>query len=117
MLCRVRVDRLARVRSHPRDGSGGRNGLQSRFDWTSSERNHEGTTVGQADVRKVQDHPAPCRGSGHLQEPPSQAAAGEGSRWLESPEPTSPATSAPSPALPLSTGPAPRPPPTTPPTP
>src|SRR6185312_12833406 len=50
---------------------------------SSAERDHEGTTVGQADVREVQDHPPPRARAGHLLEPPSQAAAGVGlARWL-----------------------------------
>src|SRR3954454_6085201 len=43
-----------------------------------AERFHEGTTVGQADVRKVQDHSPPRGGAGHLLEPAAQAAAGLG---------------------------------------
>src|SRR3954466_9210973 len=42
----------------------------------SSERNHEGTTVGEADVREVQDHPPPRAGARDLPEPAAQAAAG-----------------------------------------
>src|SRR5262245_13182348 len=61
---------------------------------TTLERNHEGTTVGEADVREVQDHPAPRRRAGHLSEPPSQAEAGVAAAWLESPGSTSPSTSA-----------------------
>jgi len=41
-----------------------------------SERTHEGTTVGQADVREVQDHPAAWRRARDLLQPPPQAAAG-----------------------------------------
>ena len=41
-----------------------------------AERDHEGTTVGQADVREVQDHPPPRRGARDLPEPAPQAAAG-----------------------------------------
>ena len=44
-------------------GSGGRNGRQSHVARITPERDHEGTTVGQADVREVQDHPPPRRGS------------------------------------------------------
>src|SRR6476469_5524903 len=40
------------------------------------ERDHEGTTVGQADVREVQDHPPPWRGARDLLQPAAQAAAG-----------------------------------------
>jgi len=40
------------------------------------ERDHEGTTVGQADVREVQDHPPPRRGPRDLPEPAPQAASG-----------------------------------------
>jgi len=43
---------------------------------SSAERDHEGTTVGQADVWKVQDHPPPRAGARDLPEPPAQAAAG-----------------------------------------
>src|SRR5215470_19279295 len=57
---------------------------------SSAERDHEGTTVGQADVREVQDHPPPRAGSRHLPEPATQAAAGLGQAWLESPGSTSP---------------------------
>ena len=53
------------------------------------ERDHEGTTVGQADVREVQDHPPPRRGAGDLPEPASQAAAGVALAWHESPGSTS----------------------------
>ena len=42
-------------------GSGGLHGSQSRFAGHRAERDHEGTTVGQADVREVQDHPPPWR--------------------------------------------------------
>src|SRR3954452_18792335 len=44
--------RARALRGH---GSGGRPGHQSPPVWTNSERDHEGTTVGQADVREVQD--------------------------------------------------------------
>ena len=46
-------------------GSGGRPAARAARR-TSSERDHEGTTVGQADVREVQDHPPPRRGAGDL---------------------------------------------------
>ena len=42
-------------------GSGSLHGGQSRFAGHRAERDHEGTTVGQADVREVQDHPPPWR--------------------------------------------------------
>jgi ribosomal protein S13 len=42
-------------------GSGSLHGSQSRFAGHRAERDHEGTTVGQADVREVQDHPPPWR--------------------------------------------------------
>ena len=45
---------------------------------SSAERDHEGTTVGQADVREVQDHPPPRAGPRDLPEPATQAAAGLG---------------------------------------
>src|SRR5687768_7168993 len=57
-------------------GSGGRTGRQSHPVWINSERDHEGTTVGEADVREVQDHPAPRPGPRDLPEPTTQAAAG-----------------------------------------
>ena len=60
---------------------------------SSAERDHEGTTVGQADVREVQDHPPPRTGPRHLPEPATQAAAGVGRRWLVSQGSTSPSTS------------------------
>ena len=50
-------------------GSGGPCGSQSRSPAHRRRRNDEGTTVGQADVRKVQDHPAPWRGSRDLPNP------------------------------------------------
>src|SRR5215471_17541849 len=66
-------------------GSGGLYGLQSRAAGHRAERDHEGTTVGQADVREVQDHSPSRARAGHLLEPPSQAAAGVGlARWLAS---------------------------------
>src|SRR6185295_3869111 len=43
---------------------------------SSAERDHEGTTVGQADVREVQDHPPPRPRARDLPEPAAQAAAG-----------------------------------------
>src|SRR3954466_10326388 len=43
---------------------------------SSAERDHEGTTVGKADVGEVQDHPPPRAGAGDLPEPAPQAAAG-----------------------------------------
>src|SRR5215207_7926795 len=43
-----------------------------------TERDHEGTTVGQADVREVQDHPPAWPRAGDLPEPASQAASGVG---------------------------------------
>src|SRR5919204_5369413 len=54
---------------------------------SSAERDHEGTTVGQADVRKVQDHPPPRPGPRDLPEPPTQAAAGldGANRWSQHP--------------------------------
>jgi ethanolamine utilization protein EutA (predicted chaperonin) len=52
---------------------------------SSAERDHEGTTVGQADVREVQDHPPPRPGPRDLPEPASQAASGV-AKWLASPE-------------------------------
>ena len=61
---------------------------------SSAERDHEGTTVGQADVREVQDHPPPRAGPRDLPEPAPQAAAGVGSRWLASQASTFPSTSA-----------------------
>ena len=61
---------------------------------SSAERDHEGTTVGQADVREVQDHPPPRPGPRDLPEPATQAAAGVGQAWLASPGSTSPSTSA-----------------------
>ena len=45
---------------------------------SSAERDHEGTTVGQADVREVQDHPPPRSGPRDLPEPATQAATGVG---------------------------------------
>jgi large subunit ribosomal protein L36 len=39
MTCRARAAWLARVRKHPRGGSGGHNGLQSRLDWTHPKGN------------------------------------------------------------------------------
>ena len=45
---------------------------------SSAERDHEGTTVGQADVREVQDHPPPRAGARDLPEPTTQAATGVG---------------------------------------
>src|SRR3954447_14517044 len=45
---------------------------------SSAERDHEGTTVGEADVGKVQDHPPPRPGARDLPEPAAQAAAGLG---------------------------------------
>ena len=65
-------------------GSGGRPGSQSRCAGHRLERDHEGTTVGQADVREVQDHPPPRRGARDLPEPPPQAAAGVAAAWHES---------------------------------
>src|SRR5690606_15626925 len=44
--------------------------------FSHAERDHEGTTVGQADVREVQDHPPSSRGPRDLLQPPPQAAAG-----------------------------------------
>jgi len=38
---------------------------------SSAERDHEGTTVGEADVWKVQDHPPPRSGARDLPEPPA----------------------------------------------
>ena len=67
---------FVRARAYPRPGSGGRNGSQSRVAGTSAERDHEGKTVGQADVREVQDHPPPRSGAGDLPEQAPQAAAG-----------------------------------------
>ena len=50
-----------------------------------AERDHEGQTVGQADVREVQDHPPPRSGAGHLPEQAPQAAPRLGGRtWQES---------------------------------
>src|SRR5215207_5569280 len=46
-----------------------------------TERDHEGTTVGQADVREVQDHPPARTRAGDLPEPASQAASGVGNRF------------------------------------
>src|SRR5829696_3496448 len=45
---------------------------------SNTERDHEGTTVGQADVREVQDHPPPRARAGDLSEPTTQAASGVG---------------------------------------
>src|SRR5215216_5449387 len=45
---------------------------------SNTERDHEGTTVGQADVREVQDHPPARPRAGDLPEPASQAASGVG---------------------------------------
>src|SRR6476646_9881848 len=70
-------------------GSGSLHGGQSRFAGHRAERDHEGTTVGQADVREVQDHPPPWRGARDLPEPPPQAAAGLAAAWHESQESTS----------------------------
>ena len=56
---------------------------------TSSERDHEGTTVGQADVREVQDHPPSPDGAGDLLQPAAQAASGV-ARWHGSQASTSP---------------------------
>ena len=69
--------RSARVRASPRPGSGGRQRQPepSRRN-PAAERDHEGKTVGQADVREVQDHPPPRRGAGDLPEQAPQAAAG-----------------------------------------
>src|ERR1700750_2466433 len=71
---------------------------------TSSERDHEGTTVGQADVREVQDHPAPRPGPRDLPEPTTQAAAGVEQLWLESQASTSRSTSGLRSDSPISTG-------------
>jgi hypothetical protein len=60
-------------------------GHQSHLVWTNSERDHEGTTVGQADVREVQDHPPSRAGPRDLPEPTTQAAAGVEELWLVSP--------------------------------
>ena len=37
---------------------------------------HEGSSVREADLRKVQDHQAQGQGHGHLREPQAQAEAG-----------------------------------------
>ena len=58
-----------------------------------SERDHEGTTVGQADVREVQDRPPPRQRAGDLHEPAPQAAAGL-APWHASPASTCRSTSA-----------------------
>ena len=42
----------------------------------AAERDHEGKTVGQADVREMQDHPPPRSGVGDRPEQAPQAAAG-----------------------------------------
>src|SRR6202034_2630593 len=55
-----------------------------------AERDHEGKTVGQADVREVQDYPPPQSGTRHLPEQASQAATGLARRWHVSPGSTSP---------------------------
>src|SRR5215218_10000030 len=48
---------------------------------SETERDHEGTTVGQADVREVQDHPPARPRAGDLLEPASQAASGVGNSF------------------------------------
>ena len=48
---------------NPRRGSGGRSDGQSPADGNKPKGTNEGTTLGQAHVRKVQDHPAPWRPS------------------------------------------------------
>ena len=58
------------------------------------ERDHEGKTVGQADVREMQDHPPPRRGAGDLPEQAPQAEAGL-APWRVSPASTCRSTSAP----------------------
>ena len=55
----------------------------------AAERDHEGKTVGQADVREMQDHPPPRSGAGDLPEQAPQAASGL-SRWPVSQGSTSP---------------------------
>src|SRR4051812_902045 len=60
---------------------------------TSSERDHEGTTVGQADVREVQDHSPAWPRSSDLPEPTTQAAAG-GTRLGSNRRPQHPAQQA-----------------------
>src|SRR5437763_14803566 len=82
------------VKTYPRSGSGGRTGLQSHAARITPERTHEGTTVGQADVREVQDHPAPRPGPRDLLEQAPQAASGVARKWHVSPGSTSPSTSA-----------------------
>src|SRR3712207_8532909 len=47
---------------------------------SNTERDHEGTTVGQADVREVQDHPPAWPRARHLPEPATQAATGVAKR-------------------------------------
>ncbi len=59
-----------------RVGSGGATVARATPSGSSAERDHEGTTVGQADVREVQDHPPPRSGAGDLPEPATQAASG-----------------------------------------
>ena len=71
----LRVRRPA-ARARPREVAAAPCGSQSRSPAHRRRRNDEGTTVGQADVRKVQDHPAPWRGSRDLPEPAPQAAPG-----------------------------------------
>ena len=78
-------------------GSGGHNGLQSRAVGTTGnsrrERNErESTTLGQADVREVQDHPPERPGPRDLLESAPQAKARL--RWHVSPVSTFPSTSA-----------------------
>ena len=69
----LECEAFVRARASPRPGSGGRNGSQSRVAGTHAERDHEGKTVGQADVREVQDHPPPravlviCQNKRHKQ--------------------------------------------------
>ena len=57
-------------------GSGGPMRQPEPIAGPSTKKEHEGTTVGQADVREVQDHPPPWRGSRDLPEPAPQAAPG-----------------------------------------
>ena len=76
-ICVLPRARRSACAAHVRDVvAAARRGSQSRVAGHHAERDHEGTTVGQADVREVQDHPPPRRGAGDLPEPASQAAAG-----------------------------------------
>ena len=91
------VARFIVLRSALQRGSGGHNGLQSRAVGTTGnsrrERNEsESTTLGQTDVREVQDHPAERPGARDLLESAPQAKARL--RWHVSPVSTFPSTSA-----------------------